>query len=154
MNEIYVVCKTTWYSSYYTPVYVETDASEAYKMKNELNKLYQRLIALRDDSIIGAWIALVIKMKLNNCIYQELKDIDKIHDKYPMVLLTNLEDQFWIFNIENERLAKERHSYYMEYSKVYNSNLFRLDFNEEVRRAKEQIKAIEDSRYDCKAKCI
>ena len=135
MSKVYVVCKTTGYGAYHTPIYLETEYVEAAKMRDELNSLYRKLAMLKHGNLYNSPVASLHEMDLDYYSYPNPRDLSKIYLKEPMILVTDLKKNFRIYSKDEEWLAKDRKEADTD------SKYFEIDYKAEVESVKDEIKA-------------
>lgn len=142
MSAIYLVCKTTGYGNYHTPVYLETSYEEANKMANKLKALYDRIRMLNKQNIYDCNIASIWKIDVDYYHYPSRDDIGSIYKRKPMFLITDLDHYIKLYSEKDEWLANKHHEEDKQYS-WYNSKLFKIDIKAEIKALEDEIDELE-----------
>ena len=151
MSTIYLICRTTGYGNFHTPIYLETSSEEAEKMKKHLQRLYDELRKAKKQSISECYVASVWKIELSDSRYYRVSDkLSYVYKRYPLYCVTNLNDSLELYaDNDKERCYRNHEEDRKRFDWYRNGDYkpFRLDFNGEVKAIHDEIEKYDDDEF-------
>ena len=130
-KEYYIICKTTHYGRYHTPIWVEVDYHEAKKIGNQLQKLYDKKAASGKPNMFTRDVASIFKVSVPENWNSDMETM--ICQRKPMYCETDLVGYIGLFREHHETDMK----------------MFLLDIEKELAEAEAAASAADDGNdYD------
>ena len=143
MSTIYVICKTTGYGNFHTPIYIETSPEEANKLKNKLQAAYDKLNKATKANIAKCNIASIFKIEVNRT-FDDFGTMTLVYQRKPVYCVTNLDNDLRIYDPKNKDMVDKHHEYDKKTYDWYDSKVFMLDINKEL----EEVGKLINSSYE------
>ena len=131
MSTIYVICKTTGYGNFHTPIYIETSIKEANKLKDQLQVAYDKLNKATKANIAKCNIASIFKVEVNS-MFNNFGVMKLVYQRKPVYCVTNLDNDLRIYDPKDKEIVDKNHEHDKKTYNWYDSKVFMLDINKEL----------------------